>query len=68
MQDTVRNVLLGQEGFFESSKGGLQGKQRVELLKAIEGESVCFCFLASDSTLVLRCRSYQYSDPSLKWL
>ncbi len=39
MQDTVRSVLLGQEGLFESSKGSLEGKQRVDLLKAIEGDS-----------------------------
>ena len=38
MQDIVSNVLLGQEGLFESSKDSLKGKQRVELLKAIEGE------------------------------
>lgn len=40
MQDTVRSVLLGQEGLFESSKGTLKGKQRVDLLKAIEGDSL----------------------------
>lgn len=40
MQDTVRSVLLGQEGLFESSKGTFKGKQRVDLLKAIEGDSL----------------------------
>ena len=49
MQDTVSNVLLGQEGFFESSKGDLKGKQRVELLKAIEGEYLWLCLPASES-------------------
>ena len=38
MQDTVRNVFLGKDGLFESSKGSLAGKQRVDLLKAIEGK------------------------------
>ena len=38
MQDTVRDVLLGHDGLFEKSKGSLIGKQRVDLLKAIEGE------------------------------
>ena len=38
MQDMLHKVLLGPEGLFESSKGSLAGKQRVDLLKAIEGE------------------------------
>ena len=38
MQDKLQNVLLGPEGLFELSKGSLAGKQRVDLLKAIEGE------------------------------
>ncbi len=38
MQDKLHKVLLGPEGLFESSKGSLAGKQRVDLLKAIEGE------------------------------
>jgi hypothetical protein len=39
MQDRIKSLLIAPGGLFESSKEALSGKQRVDLLKAIEGVS-----------------------------
>lgn len=39
MQDRIQSLLIAPGGLFESSKEALFGKQRVNLLKAIEGIS-----------------------------
>ena len=38
MQRTVKSIVLAQDGLFEASKGSLAAKQRIDLLKAIEGD------------------------------
>ena len=38
MQRTVQSIVLAQDGLFEASKGSLAAKQRIDLLKAIEGD------------------------------
>ena len=38
MQRTVQSIVLAEDGLFEASKGSLAAEQRIDLLKAIEGD------------------------------
>ncbi|CAK0782643.1 hypothetical protein CVIRNUC_005842 [Coccomyxa viridis] len=66
MQRTVQSIVLAQDGLLEASKGSLAAKERIDLLKAIEGlsrkeytENAAFkdqhSLLGSDSEARARC-------------
>ena len=38
MQRPVQSIVLAQDGLLEASKGSLAAKERIDLLKAIEGD------------------------------